>query len=193
MAPRAQPNARERILDAAETVLLRSGSGGLSIDAVVREAELSKGGFFHHFTSKDELLAAILQRLVAVLEGRVGELAALNRHPRGQRLRAHVQLALDGSAPDRQRCRAFVLALVAAATEGAAIQAAARTANDEALARAEDQGVATGRALAVQLALDGLWLRESLGTMALDARQRAALRATLLELVDGGKRKAGAK
>jgi TetR/AcrR family transcriptional repressor of nem operon len=48
---------RERILDAAATVFRRDGFAGAGVDAVMREAGLTAGGFYAHFPSKDALFA----------------------------------------------------------------------------------------------------------------------------------------
>jgi TetR/AcrR family transcriptional regulator, transcriptional repressor for nem operon len=51
---------RERILDAAATVFRRDGFAGGGVDAVMREAGLTAGGFYAHFPSKDALLAEVI-------------------------------------------------------------------------------------------------------------------------------------
>ena len=56
---------RERILDAAERLVLERGFAATSVDAVIAEASASKGGFFHHFRSKNELGLALLGRYAA--------------------------------------------------------------------------------------------------------------------------------
>jgi TetR/AcrR family transcriptional regulator, transcriptional repressor for nem operon len=48
---------REKILDAAATVFRRDGFAGAGVDAVMREAGLTAGGFYAHFPSKDALFA----------------------------------------------------------------------------------------------------------------------------------------
>jgi len=184
MSPRVYSSARQRILDAAERVILQSGLHGLSIDAVLVAAKISKGGFFHHFATKEELLAAIVERLSSVVDGQIAELSAKDRRTRGKKLRAQIQLALDMPPTDRDRLRTLVLALVAAAMESKAIANAARMANRKALSLAVSDGVPTGPALVVQLALDGFWLAESLDTMALDKRQKQAFRDALLALAE---------
>jgi AcrR family transcriptional regulator len=183
MSPREYTNAKERILDAAERVLLESGIGGFSVDAVVSEARLSKGGFFHNFASKEELLAAVLQRLAAQCNAEIDAIAACDCEGAGSRLRAQVQLSFDMAPSERRRLRALVLALILATLSGGeAIAASARAANKEALKDAVADGIDAGRALLLQLALDGYWLNESIGTMALDARQKATFREALIEL-----------
>jgi AcrR family transcriptional regulator len=185
VSPRVYSSARSRILDAAERVLLADGLGGFSIDAVIRAAELSKGGFFHHFKSKEELLAAVLSRLAENVEGRIAALADADRRPRGRRLRAQVQVTFDLPPAERERLRALVLALMLATIDRpSAVAAAAREVNRGAQKLAVKDGVPAGIALVVQLALDGYWLGETLGTLPLSRRERAELRATLLALTE---------
>ena len=53
---------RERILDAAEALILDHGFGATSVDAVTTRAGITKGAFFHHFPSKAELGRALIER-----------------------------------------------------------------------------------------------------------------------------------
>ena len=52
------------ILDAAEAVVLRDGMGRLTLDAVAKQAGLSKAGLLHHLPSKDALIRAMVERNV---------------------------------------------------------------------------------------------------------------------------------
>ena len=56
---------RERILDAAQRLVLERGFAATSVEAVIAQASASKGGFFHHFHSKNELGLALLERYAA--------------------------------------------------------------------------------------------------------------------------------
>lgn len=56
---------RERILAAAEALILREGYAGMSIDRLLKETGLAKGGFFHHFKGKAELARSVLERYAA--------------------------------------------------------------------------------------------------------------------------------
>jgi AcrR family transcriptional regulator len=49
---------RERIVSAARRLFNRHGFEQVSIDRVMLEAGLTRGGFYHHFDSKDALYAA---------------------------------------------------------------------------------------------------------------------------------------
>jgi AcrR family transcriptional regulator len=51
----------EEIIDAAVGVFLEKGYEGASMDLIAKKAGLSKGGLYHHFKSKDEILLAANQ------------------------------------------------------------------------------------------------------------------------------------
>ena len=53
---------RERILDAAQALILDHGFGATTVDAVVTRAGITKGAFFHHFSSKSDLARALVDR-----------------------------------------------------------------------------------------------------------------------------------
>jgi TetR/AcrR family transcriptional repressor of nem operon len=53
---------RERILDAAQALILDHGYGSTTVDAVVNRAGITKGAFFHHFGSKSDLARALVER-----------------------------------------------------------------------------------------------------------------------------------
>src|SRR5260370_18033293 len=53
----------ETILAAAERAFLASGFGAVTMDAIAREAGVSKATVYAHFTGKEELFGAIVARL----------------------------------------------------------------------------------------------------------------------------------
>lgn len=55
------PPARERILDAANTLFYQEGIRAVSVDAVAEKAGLTKRTLYYHFRSKDDLIAAYLE------------------------------------------------------------------------------------------------------------------------------------
>jgi AcrR family transcriptional regulator len=56
---RPDPTMRREILATASTALREQGVRGLSIAAVLEQANLSTRAFYRHFDSKDELVAAV--------------------------------------------------------------------------------------------------------------------------------------
>lgn len=63
--PRNGAPTRERILDAAERLVIDNGYAATSVDRVIAESRTSKGSFFHHFASKDDLARALVERYAA--------------------------------------------------------------------------------------------------------------------------------
>ena len=61
-------NASPRILGAARAIAHREGAGKITIDAVAREADLSKGGVLYNFPTKRALLAGLLDEMLGHLE-----------------------------------------------------------------------------------------------------------------------------
>jgi TetR/AcrR family transcriptional repressor of nem operon len=56
---------RERILDAAQHLVIENGFAATSLDQVIKAAATSKGAFFHHFDSKLDLARSLTERYVA--------------------------------------------------------------------------------------------------------------------------------
>lgn len=56
---------RRRIMDAAEGLILDRGLGGTTVDAMVDAAEVTKGTFFYHFDTKNDLARALVERYEA--------------------------------------------------------------------------------------------------------------------------------
>jgi TetR/AcrR family transcriptional regulator, transcriptional repressor for nem operon len=55
-------DTRERILDAAEQLILAQGYVATPIDQIIAQVGLTKGAFFHHFASKGALARALIER-----------------------------------------------------------------------------------------------------------------------------------
>jgi TetR/AcrR family transcriptional repressor of nem operon len=55
---------RQRILDAAGLLFRRNGIDGVGVDAVMKQAGLTHGGFYAHFASKEALAAEVAQSLL---------------------------------------------------------------------------------------------------------------------------------
>jgi TetR/AcrR family transcriptional repressor of nem operon len=61
--------AQTRLLDAALHVIRAKGYSASTVDDVCARAGVTKGSFFHHFKSKDELALAAVQHFSAMAQG----------------------------------------------------------------------------------------------------------------------------
>ena len=68
MARTANPKTRDSLMEAAFGLVRRKGLAATSVDEICVAAGVSKGAFFHHFKSKDELAAATAQHWSDVTE-----------------------------------------------------------------------------------------------------------------------------
>ena len=74
---------RQRIVEAASRLFRERGFDGVGVDAVLKEAGLTHGGFYGHFASKDALIAEAVAQAMDTSPGwrDIGELAKIYLSP----------------------------------------------------------------------------------------------------------------
>ncbi len=108
------------MLTAAVQVAIRDGILAMTLEAVAREAGVSKGGLLHHFASKDELIAAMLQHYSSKVQHALEERMADDGNPRGRFLRSLIHTILvpalsgDSECPGLTDLPRFMTAILAA-------------------------------------------------------------------------------
>ena len=146
---------RDRLLDAATSVLLRDGAQALTLDAVAKQAGVSKGGLLYHFPAKQALVAGMVTRLVEQFD------AALDRAGTSPGAATRMYLAATVSreftAPGTPVDRVTAALLAAALVEPDALQPL-RDVYRAWQKRLAHDGVDPAMATAVRLAVDGWWL-----------------------------------
>lgn len=75
---RARPHTRERLYEAAQRLMIEKGYPATSVDEICAMAGVTKGSFFHYFSSKDHLGRELLERYLAT---RMAEHEALAAEP----------------------------------------------------------------------------------------------------------------
>jgi AcrR family transcriptional regulator len=155
------------ILTAAERVVLRDGVMRLTLEAVAREAKLSKGGILYHFATKKALIQAMLARLIHYCEREIEVHQQHDRAP-GRWTRAYVRRELEPVLPypgeaDFPRSKEVGAGLIVAATTTPGLLDPLRERFQAWQKAIEQDGIDTARATVVRLAVDGLWLAELLG------------------------------
>ena len=81
----------KQLLESAATIAGRDGIASLSLNAVAREAGVSKGGLLHHFPNKQALIFALFARLLAIMEEAIAELMAADNVSYGRFTRAYLR------------------------------------------------------------------------------------------------------
>ncbi|WP_170979552.1 TetR/AcrR family transcriptional regulator [Roseomonas sp. HF4] len=186
-ATTAPPDARTRILDAVERIVLAKGVSGLTLDAAAREAGVSKGGLLYHFASKEALLAALMDRLAAFMQREFE--AGVARQPEGPGRVARAFLAWgfgEGEcSPGQEPHDRAAAVFLAAFHHDPALLDPMRRGLAVMKARLLDDGIGHGAAMAVLTATDGLFMAHLFGLYRPTEQDRAALRATLDALIEG--------
>jgi AcrR family transcriptional regulator len=104
----AGPLRRQQILKAAHDVALRQGIDGLTVRAVAARARLSHGLVHFHFKRRDQLVSAVLDRVLATtLALHVTAEVALIQDPR-ERLRTALRQEVDRLSRDTRQVRLFL-------------------------------------------------------------------------------------
>ena len=57
-------SGRERILETTLELVIRQGFAATTVDQILEKTGLTKGAFFYHFKSKDDLASALVERWV---------------------------------------------------------------------------------------------------------------------------------
>ncbi|MGK8265197.1 TetR/AcrR family transcriptional regulator [Moraxella nonliquefaciens] len=86
---------RHTILVCTKNLMLDVGIGNLSMQKVADMAGTSKGGLFHHFKSKDELITSVVELFIAQINTAI--LADMDAHPTemGAFTKAYVRVMFD--------------------------------------------------------------------------------------------------
>jgi len=74
-APRISSQTRDRILDEAEALFANKGFAGTSVRDIATSSGLTPASLYNHFSNKDALYRAVLERGVQPLIERLGALA----------------------------------------------------------------------------------------------------------------------
>jgi AcrR family transcriptional regulator len=151
------PSARDRVLDAYETLLIEAGPAAATLDAVAAGAGVSKGGLLYHFASKDALAGGLLVRL---RERSAADADAIRTAPEGA-VAYYLRTSAPGGGLPGGLTRTYLAALRVAdhIRDGAVVRDALAAVDADALAALRERLGDPVLAWLVQLVGDGLYLR----------------------------------
>lgn len=157
--PLETTDTRQRILRAAAQIINTTGVLALTLEAVAKEAKISKGGLLYHFPSKDALMKGmndyLLQSFVDEVEG------AANDDPceKGKWTRAYTTITFNQLASEFDMNVAF---LAAVATNPGLIKSMSQ--HLQVLqARIENDHIDPIVSTVIRLAVDGMYFNELYG------------------------------
>lgn len=185
MERRGDANLRDRVLDAAEAVVVRQGIGSLTLDAVAAEAGMSKGGLLHHFPTKDRLIESMVTRCAEGWRACASQAYEATPPGPGRMARALLGHLVDAQAWTEQ-CRRSSSAVFAALVQDPRLIEPMRAVYHEVRDRLADDGLAPGVGETVIAAMDGLWLYRVLGLATVDQNLMNRIRAVLEPLLESG-------
>jgi AcrR family transcriptional regulator len=90
---------RSALIEAAAHIIVEHGLGAVSVQSVSDAAGVTKGGFFHHFSSKQILLDGLFEWLLSGLNDTLDALIAADPEPAGCFTRAYINSVFDGDTP----------------------------------------------------------------------------------------------
>lgn len=169
---------RKQVLNVAAQISSEKGMAHLTLDAVAREAGVTKGGLLHHFPNKQALLEGLCDELLEGLDKQIAEVMEKDPDPVGSFSRAYLEIiSTYETGADAQRASVLYAALFA--------EASLRERWRDWLENKFQQHAKTDSALSawiVRLAADGLWLSEVVGGPESLRKQRHALMAELIAM-----------
>jgi TetR/AcrR family transcriptional regulator, cholesterol catabolism regulator len=100
--PRETNDPRQEILRAAARLFQQQGYDATSMNDIAAALKLSKGGLYHHFQSKDEILFNLMSHAMDITEARVLNPAKAVADPE-ERLRTLIRLHIGVVLSERDR------------------------------------------------------------------------------------------
>ncbi len=173
-------SCRESIIDAAEAVVLEKGARHMTLDAVAARAGVSKGGLLYHFSTKEDLLKGMLERLIKMLERRQEEKGRGLKGVPGSDVRSFILSRVERD-PKMEKIGSAVLA--AAAHDPRLLQPA-REETRRAFSEMQSR-LGFKRAALIYFAVQGLNLSELLSVSPINTKERKEFVEELLRLADG--------
>ncbi|SMH47932.1 TetR/AcrR family transcriptional regulator [Azospirillum agricola] len=172
---------RDRVLDIAEGIVLKAGTSGLTMDAVAKAAGVSKGGVQSRFGTKDDLIAAMIERWGREYDAQITALAGPSPSP-VEAVRGHVEATMAMDAESHARAAGMMAALIEAKQH----IDNTRAWYGERFGGLDPRSEEGRRARLAFLAAEGAFLLRAFGFMDFPDEEWGSLRHDLRALLDGG-------
>ena len=176
----SKSSSRDRLLNAASTIVARQGAGNLTIDAVAAQSGMSKGGVLYHFPNKRALLGGMLETLVNQLQGRLTEL-------KGSAGASELTALLQAIFGRTEEERAMSQALLANAAEDPSLLSPAEPVIQEIVDNVVGESADAQLALILWLAAEGFRFMDMLDILPRQTLDDYGVRDRMLEMAEGAR------
>ncbi|WP_313636869.1 TetR/AcrR family transcriptional regulator [Paenibacillus sp. FSL K6-0276] len=169
---------RKTILMAASIIVKNNGVEKLTLEAVAKEAGVSKGGLLHHFPNKEALIKGMVEELTNDFFINVQDRAMSATVETGKWIRAFTEVVSEDIKEGREISTALTAALFTNPDILSKFQ------NQYAMwqKNIENDGIDPVLSTIVRLAADGLWYSEMFGLGVLDDELRTKVIQELINM-----------
>ncbi|RAN83927.1 TetR/AcrR family transcriptional regulator [Bacillus sp. SRB_331] len=150
---------RQKILSAASQIVQYKGVAKLTLEAVAKEAGVSKGGLLYHFSNKEALIEAMILKGVEDYQGAIHNKVAEDSERKGRWVRSFVEERLSNEKRTEELCSSMMAAIMLKPELLEPLQQAFQ----QLQTKIENDEMDSVCATIIRLAADGLWYSECLG------------------------------
>lgn len=173
---------RNKILKAASDVVITQGVARLTLEAVAKEAGVSKGGLLYHFPNKEALIKGMVDELTDTYFKSIKENVLVDNRDIGKWSKAYVKTTFDELEDGLEMSSA----LLGAIFTNPELLEKLKSFFADMQERIENDRVDPVRAIVVRLAADGLWFAEIFGLAPLDKTLKERVYRELISLLREG-------
>lgn len=175
---KSKSDTRKIILDSAEAVVRKKGVAHLTLDAVVKESGISKGGILYHFSGKQALVQGMLERFFQSFQAEMNALIQSEEPGPGRWLRAYIRSTLNSEKNSQDLTSALIAAL------GTERELLTPLADEFSAWQAQglNDGVEPEIAMMIMLAADGYWLSSIFNSQPISNELKEKVFSKLLSL-----------
>ena len=172
---------KRKLLEAASLVVKEKGVSGLSLEAVAKQANVSKGGLLYHYPNKQALLKAMVVHLDENFERAIAKQIEQIEQSEGEItwLEAYVAMSFD---PQHSQIAESAGMLAAIANDLSLLEPLAER-YQVLQQQLEASDIDSDLANIIRLAADGLWFTELFKISPLTEEKRSSILAALLTLI----------
>ena len=178
-----QTSKRKQLLMSASTIVKNEGVHKLTLEAVAKEAGVSKGGLLYHFPSKEALIKGMVDELTANYVSEMNKLVETDEQLNGKWTKAYVKSTFNELEADFEMSSALMAAIFA----NPELLKDFQLQYEDWQTKIENDGLNPVRSTIARLVADGLWYGEIFGLAPLEKGLKDEIYKELLSWTREGK------